>query len=279
MSGGRHGGDIWGAARRREVPLARLIDFSANINPLGLSPKAHKRLERDIPLVGHYPDRRQQELRCLLACRYGISGDCILFGNGATQLIHLIPRVRRYHRALIVEPAFSEYRNALDRSGVEILEFLLKPSENFSFDLDRLLKILRQERPDGLFLANPNNPTGKVIPKQALSRLSAFCEDREIDLIVDEAFLEFTEEPSLMAAATRARHLVVVRSLTKSFALAGLRIGYLVSNRSMLCKLEAGIEPWSVNCLALSVAAASLRATVHSRRTIRLVPQERQYLF
>ena len=129
MSRGEHGGDIWGAAEQQGVPLSRLLDFSANINPLGPSLKARKRLARDVSLVALYPDKRQAELRKLLAARDGVVEDCILFGNGATQLIHLIPRVGRYSRALVVEPAFSEYRRALSNSGSEIREFLLRPKD------------------------------------------------------------------------------------------------------------------------------------------------------
>jgi len=278
MSAGEHGGDIWGAAQRRGVPLSRLIDFSANINPLGPSPRARQRLARDLSLVAHYPDKRQRELRKLLAARDGVAEDCILFGNGATQLIHLIPRVSRYRRALIVEPAFSEYRRALSNSGIEIREFLLKPRDDFYLDLDLLLRTLRREQPDVVFLASPNNPTGLAIPRRTLLRVAAFCEGRGTDLIVDESFIEFATERSLVRPATRGRRLIVVRSLTKSFALAGLRIGYLVAVRSRVKELASHMEPWSVNTLALSAAAASIVDADYIRNACCLIQQEREYL-
>ena len=278
MSAAEHGGDIWGAAQRRGVPLSRFIDFSANINPLGPSPRVAKRLARDLAAVAHYPDKRQGELRKLLAARDGVAEDCILFGNGATQLIHLIPRLGRYRKALIVEPTFSEYRRALSNSRIEIREFLLQPKDNFYLDLDLLLRTLRREQPDVVFLASPNNPTGLAIPRRALLAVAAFCEGGGTDLIVDESFIEFTTELSLVRAATRGRHLMVIRSLTKSFALAGLRIGYLVAGRSRLKELAFHMEPWSVNTLALSAAAASIRDTDHIGNACRLIQQERQYL-
>jgi len=278
MSAGEHGGDIWGAAQRRRVPLSRLIDFSANINPLGPSARARKRLARDLSLVAHYPDKRQGELRRLLAARDGVAEDCILFGNGATQLIHLIPRVRRYKRALIVEPTFSEYRRALSNSRIEIHEFILKPKNDFHLDLDLLLRTLRQEQPDVVFLASPNNPTGLAIPRRTLLRIAAFCEGRGTDLIVDESFIEFTSERSLVRAAPRGRCLIVIRSLTKSFALAGLRIGYLVAVRSRVKELASHIEAWSVNTLALAAAAASILDADYIQNARRLIQQEREYL-
>ena len=278
MSTGEHGGDIWGAAERQGVPLSRVLDFSANINPLGPSLKARKRLARDVSLVALYPDKRQAELRRLLAARDGIAEDCILFGNGATQLIHLLPRVGRYKRALIVEPTFSEYRRALSNSGSEIREFFLTPKNNFHLDLNLLLRVLGREQPNVLFLASPNNPTGLVSPHRMLLRVSAFCEERDIDLIVDESFIEFTTEPSLMTLATHRRHLLVVRSLTKSFALAGLRIGYLVAGRSRVEELAQRMEPWSVNTLALSAAAASILDTNYIQKARSLIQREREYL-
>jgi threonine-phosphate decarboxylase len=278
MSTGEHGGDIWGAAERRGVPLSRWLDFSANLNPLGPSLKARKRLVRDVSLVALYPDKKQAELRRLLAARDGIAEDCILFGNGATQLIHLIPRVGRYRRALIVEPTFSEYRRALSNSGSEIGEFLLTPKDNFHLDLNPLLRALGREPPNVLFLANPNNPTGSVVPHRMLLDVSDFCEKRDIDLIVDESFIEFTTEPSLVTLATHRRRLLVVRSLTKIFALAGLRIGYLVAGRSRVEELAYRMEPWSVNTLALAAAAASIGDADYIQKARTLIRREREYL-
>jgi threonine-phosphate decarboxylase len=278
MSAGEHGGDVWGAFVRRGVSISRLIDFSANINPLGPSLGARKRLAHDLCLVAHYPDKRQWELRKLLALRDGVAEDCILFGNGATQLIHLIPRARRYRRALLVEPTFSEYRRALSNSGVEVREFLLKPKNNFHLDLDLLLRALRREQPDIVFLASPNNPTGLTVAHRMLSAIAAFCEENGADLIVDESFIEFTTAPSLVKLATHRRHLMVVRSLTKSFALAGLRIGYLVACRPRVKELGSRIEPWSVNTLALSAAAASIFDTDYLENARCLIQQEYEYL-
>jgi threonine-phosphate decarboxylase len=278
VSTGEHGGDVWGVLFRRGVAPSRLIDFSANINPLGPSLRARKRLAQDLSLVAHYPDKRQWELRTLLALRDGIVKHCILFGNGATQLIHLIPRARRYRRALIVEPTFSEYRRALSNSGTEVREFLLKPNHNFHLDLERLLRALQRERPDVVFLASPNNPTGLAVAHRGLLGVVAFCEERGTDLIVDESFIEFTTEPSLGKLATHRRHLIVIRSLTKSFALAGLRIGYLVACRSRVKELASHIEPWSVNTLALSAAAASILDADYIQNARCLIQQEHEYL-
>ncbi len=278
MNPRRHGGDIWGVAKQRSVAISRLLDFSANINPLGLSTKAKKRLVSDIDLVSHYPDRDQTELRALIASRSNIARDCILFGNGSTHLIHLIPRFKRYRKVLIVEPTFSEYRAALSNCGATIAVFPLKPKENFTFDPLTFVESVNREQPDAVFLANPNNPTGTLIPKRQIARAVAFCERNGIDLVLDESFIELTLGVSMVERAARLRHLIVIRSLTKCFALPGLRIGYVVADRSVIEGLAASIEPWSVNTLALSAAVSCISDSEYLQKSLRLIQAERDYL-
>ena len=278
MNPRRHGGDIWGVARQRSVAISRLLDFSANINPLGLSTKAKKRLVSDIGLVSHYPDRDQTELRVLIASRSNIARDCILFGNGSTHLIHLIPRFKRYRKVLIVEPTFSEYRAALSNCGATIAVFRLKPKENFKFDPLTFIESVNRERPDAVFLANPNNPTGTLIPKRQIARAITFCERNCIDLVLDESFIELTLGVSMVERAARLRHLIVIRSLTKCFALPGLRIGYVVADRSVIEGLAASVEPWSVNTLALSAAVSCISDSEYLQKSLRLIQTERDYL-
>lgn len=279
MNPRRHGGDIWRVAKQRSVAISRLIDFSANINPLGLPIRAQKRLASDIGLVSHYPDRDQTELRALIASRNNIARDCILFGNGSTHLIHVIPRFKCYQKVLIVEPTFSEYRAALSNCGAIITVFSLKPRENFRFDVHNFIETVNRARPDAVFLANPNNPTGTLIPKRQIARAVAFCEQNRIDLVLDESFIELTRGTSMVARAARFRHLMVIRSLTKSYALAGLRIGYLVARRSVIEGLTDSIEPWSVNTLALSAAAACISDAKYLQKSLSLIQREREYLF
>lgn len=109
-----HGGDVFGAARRMGIPVSQLADFSASINPIGISHRALRRLKRELPLIRHYPDRAQQELRDLIASEEKVDPRCILFGNGATQLLHLLTRWLHPRKALLVAPGFSEYRRALN---------------------------------------------------------------------------------------------------------------------------------------------------------------------
>jgi threonine-phosphate decarboxylase len=273
-----HGGQVFAAARLQSVPLDHILDFSANINPLGPSPKALQRMRRDLALTRFYPDTENRELRELVANEAGINGKCILFGNGATALLHLIPRVLKPRKAVVLEPGFSEYSSALERERSQIHHLILKPEAGFQIDREALFDILRRTRPDLLILGNPNNPTGLVLPGQLLSELIDTCSRRRIYLVLDESFLDFTPHPSCMAEAAKNARVVVVRSLTKFWALAGLRIGYLVAHRELVKQLSGKLEPWSVNTLAAAAAADSLRDLPYRNRTLKLIRRERAFL-
>jgi threonine-phosphate decarboxylase len=273
-----HGGQVFSEARLRGVRPDRILDFSANINPLGPSSKALQRLRRDLALIRFYPDTENRELRNLVADTASIDGDCILFGNGATPLLHLIPRVLKPRKAVVLEPGFSEYSAALAQAHCQIHRLLLSPETCFQLHREALFDTLRRARPDLLILGNPNNPTGNIVPRGLLSRLIDTCYQRGIYLVVDESFLDFTPYPSCAVDATKHPRLIVVRSLTKFWALAGLRIGYLVAHKKLVNKLSSGLEPWSVNTLASAAAAESLRDDMYRNRTLDLVRRERAFL-
>lgn len=275
MSGPIHGGQVFAAACLRGVPLKHILDFSANINPLGPSPRALRRLRRDLPLIRFYPDTENRELRNLIVNEASINGDCILFGNGATPLLHLIPRVLKPRAAVVLEPSFSEYSSALEREGCRIHRVALRPEADFHLDREELFDILRRRRPDLLILGNPNNPTGNFVPRPLLSELIDTCSERRIYLVLDESFIDFTPHPSCAFEAAKNPRFVVVRSLTKFWALPGLRIGYLVAHRSLVQKLSARFEPWQVNILASAAAAESLRDLKYREQTLDLIRHER----
>lgn len=273
-----HGGDVFGAARRLGIPVSQLTDFSASINPMGISHRALRRLKRELPLVRHYPDAAQQELRDLIASEERVDSQCILFGNGATQLLHLLSRWLNPRKALLLAPGFSEYWNALCRTSCKITACALKPKENFKLKLADLIQCIDEKRPGVVILANPNNPIGTLVSHAALIELAKVCRSRAIHLVLDESFLDFTSQPSLGPLAARRDSLIVVRSLTKFYALPGLRMGYLVASRPLVHDLANRIEPWSVNTLALIAAAESLKDVEYRERTLALVASEREYL-
>lgn len=232
-------------------------------------------MRRDLRQVRFYPDTENRELRDLIAKEASIAGDCVLFGNGATALLHLVPRVLKPRVAVLLEPSFSEYGSALERESCRIHRLILRPDDGFRLHSEQLFDALRRTRADLLILGNPNNPTGTLIPRPLLSELIDVCSKRRIYLVLDESFLDFTEQPSCACEATKNPRLVVVRSLTKFWALPGLRIGYLVAHRSLVAKLSAGYEPWPVNILASAAAAESLRDLRYRKQTLNVLGRER----
>jgi threonine-phosphate decarboxylase len=273
-----HGGDVFGAARRLNVPFSQLTDFSASINPLGTSSRALRRLKQELELVRHYPDGAQQELRGLIAAREKIDPRCLLFGNGATQLLYLIPRCLRPVKALLLAPGFSEYLTALRHEGCQIFHHSLKSEHKFQLRLADLQQCIHKQHIDFVVLDNPHNPTGMLITRSALIELTEFCNSRGIYLLVDESFLDFTRQPSLSRLTSKRDHLIVVRSLTKFYALAGLRIGYMVASAPLIQNFAARVEPWSVNSLALIAAAESVRDLEYQKQALALVQRQRQFL-
>jgi threonine-phosphate decarboxylase len=229
--------------------------------------------------VCHYPDQRQQELRALVASREKIDPESIVFGNGATQLLYVVTRCIRPREAMLIVPGFSEYRTALTSVQARYSEFSVCSKEGFRLETDAFLRSLKMAKPDCILLGNPNNPTGAVIARDDLQRLACICHKSQQYLIVDESFIDFTEEQSLSKLAARNPRLIVIRSLTKFFALPGLRIGYLVAHRSVAKVIAGAVEPWSVNTLALAAATESIKDRSYRRRTLTLIDQEREFLF
>lgn len=275
-----HGGNIYKIARQHGIDPAKIIDFSASINPLGLSPWARKKLGKEgLEAVLHYPDAGCGELRTALAQFHGIPEDCLLPGAGSTEFIYSLPRILGLNRVLLVTPAFSEYENALESAGREpkIYFFETREEDGFELNVEGLLLALTQGY-EALYLCNPNNPTGILTEKKDLLRILTRAERENAWFILDEAFIDFVPEESLIRQAAVSPRLVLLRSMTKFFALPGLRAGTLVSNSEVIRKFEEEKEPWTVNALAQMAAVESLRDKAYVDRTLSYIRQERENL-
>lgn len=202
----------------------------------------------------------------------------VLVGNGSTQLIYLLCAALRPRSALVVGPAFSEYSNALTLAGANIR--LLSPAADggLQFSTERLMAAWEKDC-DIVFLATPNSVTGQLIAKTELEKIADIALTRKNFVVVDEAFVDFVEAESIKALVRRNPYLIVLRSLTKYYALPGLRLGYLLGEVSRVAQLAAYQEPWSVNAPALNVAVACLKAPSFAIKTERWLEQERKFVF
>lgn len=246
----QHGGNIIEAAAAIGVDVNSLTDFSANINPLGMPDSLKRAITENLALAERYPDVEYRALHQALANHHKIPTEWVLAGNGETELIFNLVQQLSPRKALLLTPGFAEYRRALTRVGCEIVDFQLSEEQGWQPD-ESLLSALTPDL-DCLFLCTPNNPTGLLLDNVLLLALAQRCRENSIALIVDEAFLDFLpDEPGFIPQLVSFPQLYVLRSLTKFFAIAGLRLGYLVSADTVTVgRIRQLREPWTINAFA-----------------------------
>ncbi len=271
-----HGGNIWEEAKRLGIDPLRIIDFSASINPFGPSRMALKALRSSLRLIPPYPDPDARELKKALSAYHSIPEGAILPANGSTELIHLIPRVFSPEKALIIEPAFSEYGRALKLSGAKVSELVLDWRDAFRLDVKKLAR-----RVDGcgmVFIGNPSNPAGTALSREEVLSIAALCRKKGAILVVDEAFADFAGEVSIMKEAPSLKNVIALRSMTKFYSMAGLRLGFAVGSVPAIEKMRKHLPPWSINTLASVAATASLTDGRYIERTSKWAATEREFL-
>ncbi len=244
---------------------AALIDFSSNLNPFGPPAAVGAALAALDPAP--YPDRSCHQLRQTLAARHGCPPDAILAGNGANELIYLIARalLRPGNIALVIGPTFGEYAHACQLAGAQIVELRAHEGGKFQLDTEVLAATIKRARPRLTWLCAPNNPTGVDLPTGAILSLAETCAAAGGLLVVDRAYRSFLRDSvpaidPLDAAASAS--LLRLHSLTKSYAIAGLRLGYLLADAGLIARIAAYQPTWSVSSPAQAAAVAALHDPV-----------------
>lgn len=266
-----HGGDIYA----EEV----LLDFSANTNPLGTPREVLEAITAALPQLHRYPDPYCRELVRAIGDFEGVAGQHILCGNGAAELIYAYCQALRPRLAVELAPTFSEYTLALRRVGCRVRRYPLARERDFLPDRD-LLPFLEAVRPEAVFLCNPNNPTGQIFPRELLLEVLALCRKEDIQLFVDECFLDLSDDgKSLKPFLEEETNLFLLKAFTKSYGMAGIRLGYgLSGNRALLEEMSRAVQPWNVSTLAQAAGVAALGAEDFLAKTRALIPAERQFL-
>lgn len=272
-----HGGNVYRAAREQRITVDRIADFSANINPLGFPTSGVRAIRSALKQIVHYPDPDCLQLRQILARQCGVDPDMILIGNGSTELIHLLPRTLGIKAALIMGPTFEEYARALMDAGGVVQYVHARREERFRPPVQEILLELSAKRTrfDTVFLCNPNNPTGQTINRSALCEITEAIERRQGWLIVDEAFIDYCQEHSVVSMLKEYPRMIVLRSLTKFYAMPGLRIGYLLGASKVVNQLKGRQPPWSVNSLAQEVSCAVLQDSGYAQKSLAVMETER----
>ncbi|MBW2568352.1 MAG: threonine-phosphate decarboxylase [Deltaproteobacteria bacterium] len=272
-----HGGNVGEISRRYGIDEDKIIDFSANINPLGYPPWLKETIIKEFDSVLNYPDIDSFGLVSGLSKYHDVDKSFIIVGNGSTEFIYSIPLAFKPQKALIVTPAFSEYEKGLRMAGAEVSYFQADEKSDFSVDIDCFCKRLK-EGFDIVYLCNPSNPTGVLTPKNELRRVIACAEDTGTLAVIDEAFIDFVEEESVKKEILKFSNLIVLRSMTKFFGIPGLRIGYVIAAPSCAAKLKENRIPWTVNSLAQKTALKALIDGDYIKATRRYISTEREFL-
>lgn len=266
-----HGGEIHGD----------VVDFSANINPLGTPESVKQAVAASLQLLCRYPDPYCRELTKAIAEYEQVPQSRILCGNGAAELIFSFCQALKPKKALLPVPSFSEYRSALDSVGCETVLYFLPQEKDFLLDED-FLPFLSGFDGELLMLCNPNNPTGRTIPPPLMDRLLKLCREKNIYVFVDECFLDLTEngaQLTLKRALSQYPNLLLLKAFTKSFGMPGLRLGYCLSaNASLLYDMGRNAQAWNVSTPAQLAGIAALGETAFLRRSNEIIHSQRPWM-
>jgi len=284
-----HGGNIYRAAGQLGLKEHEIIDFSASINPLGVPNSVLAGIRDTMKYLHNYPDPDARQFTLSLAKNFAISPELILCGNGSTELIYLVIRALMPERILIPAPTFSEYEVAAGERR-EIVRYALNAKDNFAINPDAFIKAMaggssslsqKMALPtsvDMVFLCNPNNPTGSILRKSDMLKIADAAKTLKCHLVVDEAFIDFSPDDSLINEVEGNPYLIVLRSLTKFYALSGLRVGYGVFPLKLIDLIKKHKEPWTVNTLAQVAGTEAINDEAYKTETFRIIKNERKTL-
>ncbi|MGR3311171.1 MAG: threonine-phosphate decarboxylase CobD [Candidatus Brocadiales bacterium] len=273
-----HGGNITKICATYGLSPESVLDFSANINPLRYSQNVLNAIRNGFDTILHYPDTDCAELKRVIAEKTSHRECEIIVGNGSTELIYLAPRTLRPKKALLFQPTFSDYANALQLVHADVSEIVLNESDSFQFSPDYAK--LNGFSPDLIFLCNPNNPTSQLIERERILELADYFASATI--VVDESFMGFVEERekySVLNDAGVIKNLIVICSLTKFFGMPGLRLGFLVAHETLVDKMNTFKEPWTVNAIAQLAGKAAMEDEDFIRRSRIFVSVEKRFLY
>ncbi|MDO5410447.1 MAG: pyridoxal phosphate-dependent class II aminotransferase [Lachnospiraceae bacterium] len=267
-----HGGEIYSHHYK--------LDYSVNVNCMGTPASVIEAAAKGAALSAQYPDVNCGELRSALAEFQQVKESQIVFGNGAADVIFSSILARKPGKVLVPAPTFAEYEQAAKVVGAQMVYYILKEENEFRLDegfLDALTPDI-----DMAFLCNPNNPTGQLVEKKELFRILDRCAENDIFLVVDECFNEFVEEPekySLIKHLEQYDNLLILKAFTKTYAMAGLRLGYgLCSDQDFMAKMAECNQPWAVSIPAQFAGVAALKETEYVAQSMSILREERIFL-
>lgn len=277
-----HGSDLEKIEKVYGIKKEEIISYSANVNPLGLSPALRSHLASHLDVITGYPDREYTKLRQEIARYTGTQPEYVLVGNGSTELISHFIQILQPKKALILGPTYSEYERDISLCGGVSLYYPLCEEQNFQIDTEGLCAQLHDDL-DLLVLCNPNNPTSTAITKKQMRKILDTCLQYGIFVMVDETYVEFAPDPQEISSVSLTSYytnLIILRGTSKFFACPGLRLGYAITgNLDLLQEINQKKDPWSVNSLAEFAGRFMFRDEDYIKKTKTLIQEERNRLY
>ncbi len=254
-----------------------MIDFSVNLNPLGLPEGARAWMKEQSHLLEYYPEPSSLKARETIANELLLSRDQVIMGNGASELIYLFARRIHAKKVLLIQPTFNEYERAFKQQGTLCDYHYLEKDNNFSLDDEALLMEIRANRPDVVVICNPNNPTGSYVEIERLEKLLATLADYSAYLLVDESFSDFEDKPTAISLLDNP-HLFLIRSMTKFYAIPGIRLGYGLGHSTLIHQLYEYKEPWTINAFASDILPYLIKDLDYKTQTKEWYNREKAYM-
>lgn len=277
-----HGSDLEKIQEIYGINKDEIVSFSANVNPLGVSPLLRSTLASHIDAITSYPDREYTSLRNSIANYCGTDAANVIVGNGSTELISLFIQIEHPKKALIIGPTYSEYEREISLGGGTTLYYPLQESDNFRLDINDFITHLN-ENIDLLVICNPNNPTSSCITRSEMRHILDACKRHDIYVMVDETYVEFADnmdEISSVPLTNDYNNIVILRGTSKFFAAPGLRLGYAITgNLDLIKAINTRKNPWTINSLAVVAGEIMFSDTDYIQKTKALISSERARIY
>lgn len=277
-----HGSDLEAVEKVYGIPREEIVSFSANVNPLGLSPRLKSALAEKIDVVTSYPDREYTSLRRCIGHYIGADPEQIIVGNGSTELISLFIKIRRPKKALIIGPTYSEYEREISLGNGTSLYYPLREQDDFRLRADDLCGQLN-ESVDLLVICNPNNPTSTAVTRRDMRAILDACKQYDITVMVDETYVEFAPAVGEIDSVPLTKYynnLIILRGISKFFAAPGLRLGYAVTgNKELIRAVNTQKNPWTINSLAAVAGEFMFTDREYIEKTRALISKERAKMY
>lgn len=277
-----HGSDLEKIEQVYGISKDAITSFSANVNPLGISPKLRQTLAEKIDTVTAYPDRDYVSLRKQIAAYAGTDLENIIVGNGSTELISLFIQIEHPKKAVVIGPTYSEYEREIALGGGTTLYYPLREEDGFFLNTADFLSHLKDDM-DLLVLCNPNNPTSTCITNKSMRLILDACLQHGIYVMVDETYVEFADNMEQITSVPLTNYynnLVILRGTSKFFAAPGLRLGYAVTgNRDLIKTINTRKNPWTINSLAAAAGEIMFQDTAYIQKTKQLISSERKRMY